>query len=155
MRKEIAYIIDEKGCYICTSHISPSHVREKKGKDYPHVQRGGKKYRLNRYVYEQKYGSIPKGLVVMHICDNTRCINIDHLRLGTQQENLSDCRLKDRHIIGRKGEDSLKAKLTENDVRSILQSDDNYKDIAKYYGVCGATIWDILNHRTWKHISEE
>ena len=41
-------------------------------------------------------GQIPKGLVIMHHCDNTRCINIDHLQAGTQRENLRDMIAKGR-----------------------------------------------------------
>ena len=38
----------------------------------------------------------PKGLVLMHSCDNPRCVRPDHLRVGTQRENVHDARDKGR-----------------------------------------------------------
>lgn len=42
----------------------------------------------HRYLWEQANGPIPKGMVVMHTCDNRGCVNIDHLMVGTQGDNL-------------------------------------------------------------------
>lgn len=39
---------------------------------------------------------VPVGMRVLHRCDNPPCGNPDHLRLGTQQENLAEMRAKGR-----------------------------------------------------------
>ena len=51
----------------------------------------------HRVAYEHKHGPIPKGMVVMHLCDNPACCNPDHLTLGTNKENMYDSVLKGRH----------------------------------------------------------
>jgi hypothetical protein len=46
--------------------------------------------------------SVPDGKVVMHTCDFPVCVNPDHLIIGTQKENIEDCRKKGRRV-GRLG----------------------------------------------------
>lgn len=50
----------------------------------------------HRLQWMHRQGEIPDGHVVMHTCDNPACINPDHLRLGTQADNLADMRAKGR-----------------------------------------------------------
>ena len=90
-----------------------------------------------------------KGLVVMHLCDNPSCINIDHLRLGTQQDNVDDRNNKGRQAIG-VGHGSNK--LTEADVLAIRGSHLLGKELAEDYGVHTSTIYQIKNGVIWKHL---
>ena len=54
------------------------------------------KYYAHRYSWILIYGEIPDKLFVLHKCDNPRCVNPNHLFLGTQQDNLKDMRNKNR-----------------------------------------------------------
>ena len=49
----------------------------------------------HRFVYKNKKGPIGS-LFVLHTCDNKRCINPNHLWLGTAQDNMLDRSLKGR-----------------------------------------------------------
>jgi len=50
----------------------------------------------HRFSYELHHGPIPKGMVIMHKCDNRKCVHPDHLKAGTQKENIHDAMKKGR-----------------------------------------------------------
>jgi hypothetical protein len=52
--------------------------------------------RASRVAWELGRGPIPEGIYVCHHCDNPACINLDHLFLGTQKDNIADCISKGR-----------------------------------------------------------
>ena len=47
-------------------------------------------------------GEIPKGMQVLHKCDNRICTNPEHLFLGTQKDNVDDMIKKGRYNIKRR-----------------------------------------------------
>ena len=51
---------------------------------------------VHRAAWGLARGPIPDGLQVCHHCDVKLCINVDHLFLGTQKDNLRDARNKGR-----------------------------------------------------------
>ena len=50
----------------------------------------GKVVSAHRYSYELHKGHIPDGSEILHSCDNKGCINPDHLRVGSHQENMKE-----------------------------------------------------------------
>jgi len=57
----------------------------------------GKRWRMHRWVVAQIDGEDAiKGKVVMHICDNPACYRYDHLRIGSQADNMADMADKGR-----------------------------------------------------------
>ena len=59
----------------------------KRGKVYGGFQYKGKLRLAHRVVYEMYRGVIPVGLEIDHLCNNTICVNPDHLEVVTPREN--------------------------------------------------------------------
>ena len=81
--------IQENGCWEWTMS------RTWKGYGQGHVNR--KTGKAHRISYEAFIGPIPKGMHVLHECDNPPCCNPDHLWLGTNSDNIRDAVAKGRH----------------------------------------------------------
>ncbi|MCI0564461.1 MAG: HNH endonuclease [Nitrososphaera sp.] len=52
--------------------------------------------RVHRVMWELTFGPIPEGQKILHKCDVRHCVNPEHLFLGTQADNLADCKDKGR-----------------------------------------------------------
>lgn len=96
------------------------------------------------------YGAIPKGegahgTVVMHICDNRRCVNPKHLRLGSQADNVKDMYDKGRNTVSernkRTGIEHFRSALkNQADVDLICKTKGKNKELAKKFGIHESTI---------------
>jgi HNH endonuclease len=125
---------------------------------YGQVQIQKQHYRAHRIAYELTYGPIPEGLVLLHLCDTRSCCRPDHLRAGTQADNVRDAMRKGRHRTPKEqrafGEDNSQAALTWEQVREIRAkyATGRYKKraLAREYGVSWFTMWDILAGNRWK-----
>ena len=113
-----------------------------------------KNRRAHRVVYGLTHGG-EQPRVVMHTCDNPACCNPDHLRGGSQSQNMQDKVRKDRQARGSK---NGRAKLTEREVRGIkwvlFWNNSSYAEIARRYKVSKSVIRDINRKKTWKHVNK-
>lgn len=99
----------------------------------------------HRRSYMNVHGVIPAGQYVLHKCDNVRCINPEHLFIGTQQDNMDDMRSKKAHY---------KAKISAKEVIEIrvLGETLTHKDISERYNLSRNAVTNIVNHRRWNHV---
>lgn len=124
-------------------------------KRYPEVSVNGNKIAAHRYSYQHYNGDFNKSLHVLHKCDNTYCVNPDHLFLGTHQQNMIDRDSKGRHkpLIGTI---NGRSKLTDDQVTEIrmLYNPKRYptRKLAKIFNVSQRLIFNIVHRLCWKHI---
>ena len=150
--KEIILEEQDNGCIKCLSHCT-----DKDG--YVRIRYNGKHDRLFRVLYQQKYGEIPKGLVLRHLCNNAWCVNVEHLKVGTQKENMEDMINCGRSPKGKRnlkisGERNNNHKLSENQVKEIYLSKLSLKKLSKMYGVSTSNISYIKNKKQWQWLTE-
>lgn len=119
---------------------------------YGRLYREGRTRYAHRDAYERAHGPIPRGMVVMHTCDTPACVNPDHLKLGTQADNLADMYAKGR---GRKanGADHGLAVLTAEKAIAIYRDPRPKLRIAREYGIGCTTVGDIKKGRCWSHVT--
>lgn len=110
---------------------------------------------VHRLVYEEAYGKIPEGMCVCHSCDNTWCVNPEHLWLGTHTENMRDKLAKGRANQFR-GEQLSYAKLSDKlviEAKRLKDSGWSLRRIAQQMNVNKSTIGRALTGITWKHLN--
>jgi hypothetical protein len=66
---------------------------------YGQVRIDGEVWAVHRLMYTLHNGPIPERMKVLHSCDNPPCFNPDHLRVGTQRENVMDSVHRGRHHL--------------------------------------------------------
>lgn len=122
--------------------------------------------RAHRFSWELVHGPVPDGLCVLHKCDTPACVRPSHLFLGTKADNNRDMHTKGRSVPGgtytsgryKRGEQHWGSKLTAKVVRALRKTRErtgmSYTKLGKKYGIGLATVWQIINHKTWKHIDE-
>lgn len=108
---------------------------------------GYRQIRINgvkQYAHRLAVGAV-KGDIVMHLCDNPACCNPEHLRIGTQKENVRDMFNKGR---------SNRQKLSDEIAMSILKDSRQNRDIAVEYGASEQLICDIRKGRAYVHLQQ-
>ena len=116
----------------------------------------------HRYSYKIFKGEIPDNFHVCHHCDNPKCCAPNHLFLGTDKDNMEDCKKKGRTAKGdkvaRKGEQNKNSIFTDDLVRQVRKMcADGLKDreISEILGAEKYSVFSInsIRHRkSWKHI---
>ena len=104
----------------CINWVGPFHY-----KGYGVLHKENKSYKVHRVSFEVNKGPVPDGMLVCHSCDNRKCVNPDHLWIGTDYDNVRDMMVKGRNKPTR-GEANPKAKLKNAQVLEIFTS---FRDI--------------------------
>ena len=143
--KDFWRYVDKQGKCACWEWLGHKGI-----KGYGIFCFGGKKIRAHRYIYQLIYGKTD--LYICHTCDNTSCVNPEHLFAGTAADNIKDCVSKGRHRSHKR------RKLTNLQVRYMLAIWEAFpgkysqKEWAEQYNMSQSTIWNMIHRKTYKDI---
>lgn len=108
-------------CLVYTGH------RDNLG--YGKINVKGRGMLTHRYAWELANGRIPDGLYIDHICHNTSCCKIEHLRLATQKQNM------EHQLRAHKGSSSGVRGVYWNAQRKMWQTQVRHNGKAIYCGL--------------------
>ena len=109
----------------------------------------------HRYAWELEGRTIPKGAFLLHTCDNPPCVNLDHLWVGTHEDNIADMAAKGRRAWGEQTNCNKMTKAQAEDVLREYWFDpahrtSNVHELAARYSVLPGAITNIIAGRSWK-----
>lgn len=133
------------GCLVWTGARTPA--------GYGRVCFEGQMELAHRVAWRLARGPFDPRLDLLHSCDNPPCVDPDHLRLGTDAENVDDRRERGRSAR-MPGASNGRAKLTAADVLEIRDAytsgGTSYRKLAARYGVVPRAIRLIVTGQTWR-----
>lgn len=109
----------------------------------------------HRVAFSLIHGPIPEGKWVCRRCDNPKCVNPNHLFLGTPQINHDDMKNKGRRASF-VGEKNSQSKLNATAVRLMralyLESSLSKAGISRMFGVSAPVGNRAIRGETWSHV---
>lgn len=84
--------------------------------------------KVHRIVWELHNEAEAAGKVIRHTCDNPKCINPEHLELGTNYENIQD-----RNARGRTHNSISKEEI--NSIKALLDAGYKQTEVSEMLGI--------------------
>lgn len=116
----------------------------------------GHSARMHRAVYCQANGvtlSDIEGLSVRHTCDNPRCINPNHLVIGTHVQNMEDMKSRKRQAYGERNARAVTTWEQVEQMRAMYvwgSSTHGCTALAKMFGLSESHVSRIVRGEVWK-----
>lgn len=113
----------------------------KKDRGYGRVRVGNSAMQAHRFFYEIRFGRVPQGMTLDHLCRNRSCVNPEHLEPVTAQENVQ------------RGASAKLDKEKVLQIRSMYKNKEyNQRELSALFGVRQDQISRIVNLRRWNNV---
>jgi hypothetical protein len=143
-RKLTRYIIDANtGCWLWQLSLSIQGygmLQLNFGRDKQTGKRRVRTMVAHKLMWETKYGPVPKGLELDHLCRNPRCVNPEHLEAVTHEENMR----RAKHV-----------RLSVDLIKLCIEKREDgytYDEIGDELGVHRTTVSKAINGVNWRGV---
>lgn len=143
------------GCWLWTGGLSSKGygqltIGSKYSKEFPK-----KNLTASRVAWEVFNGPIPDGLCVLHDCDEPACVRIDHLFIGTNDDNSKDAVSKGRMQHGINRHNAILNDAIVVEIRRLARSGLSQILIGLNLGFTRDTVAKVVQRKNWKHVPDE
>jgi|ERR1017187_988283 hypothetical protein len=97
----------------------------------------------HRYIYKLFKGFIPSSLCILHKCDNKKCVNPNHLSIGSRRANQVDMTIKNRQGTKRRLTDFQYVELIR-----LRNGGATYRELSEKFKISLETCCKILTEPT-------
>jgi hypothetical protein len=139
--------------------VTPNHCWEWQGpkrKGYGALTYNRRTFSVHRISCFLKHGEPNPNDNALHSCDNRSCVNPEHLRWGTQLENVQDAIDRKRWTSNR-GTLNGRAKINPDVVRAIRTiwgTGPTIIQIGELYGISNQMVSRIIAKKAWVHVED-
>lgn len=117
----------------------------KTGRGYGNMKCEGVNQQVHRVVWMFHHGAISADMNVLHSCDTPNCVEIDHLRLGTNDENHAE--------KARKGRGAKKLTIEAViELRRMADAGVTQQELSQLFGVNCSIVSRIISGKRWGHV---
>lgn len=143
-------------CWKWTGSLNSNRTDYKRYGILDHKKKTYLAHRLSYEIYN-KLSIINTSIFACHSCDTPKCVNPEHIFLGSHSDNMKDMGKKGRAYAA-KGEKNSKAKLSSDNVLSIVEKSKTLNctrvSLGIEFGVVPETIGSIINGKLWSHLTK-
>ena len=122
----------ETGCWMWQRYTDP--------KGYARMSVGGKRPLAHRVFYERANGPIPDGMEIDHTCNNSSCVNPEHMVPRTPSEH------KQRHDFDYLSPDAIR------EIKALFPAE-TQAAIARRFNIDPSTVSRIVRGETWVDVA--
>jgi HNH endonuclease len=104
-----------------------------------------RQWRAHRWAWVEAGGMIPRGTLVLHLCDNRRCCNPSHLTVGSHRQNMRErcerAKRDPRHKLSEAQELDIRTRYAPGRPRHV----GNGPKLMAEYAISRTTLYRVLH----------
>lgn len=140
-----AKVCKTEGCWLWTANVG----KDGYGKFQVSVLGENRQitWRAHVWAFTEANGPVPSGKYVLHSCNEPLCVRPEHLRVGTQSENM-----RQAYAEGRCSSTALTpAKVAE--LRQLASDGFTALELAQHFKIKRCSVYAVLSGRHWNWVT--